>query len=219
MRSREPLMEPDPAELVAGAARGDQAAWDGLVRRYAPMVFHVIRAHGLSGADAADVSQTVWLRLVESLGSLRQPGAVAAWLATTTRRECYRQARAGRRTRPFDPTAPVDGHCSGVPASLLTDPTTPDEGLLRAERRQALRDGLAQLPDRCRELLVMLVADPPASYREISAQLQIPVGSIGPTQARCLRKLRSCPAIVAFVDALRAAEGGKEERGAVSTTR
>jgi RNA polymerase sigma factor (sigma-70 family) len=187
------------ADLVTAAGTGDEQAWGELVDRFAPLVHSVIRSYGLNRADAADVNQTVWLRLVEHLSRLREPTALAGWLATTTRHECYRLLRLGRRTQPFDPhDESVDAH---VAASLLVDPATPDERLLRAERRQVLREGLAQLPSRCRDLLSLLAADPPVSYREIGERLGMPIGSVGPTQARCLRKLRDCPALAGYLSA------------------
>ncbi|MFY1636498.1 RNA polymerase sigma factor [Solwaraspora sp. WMMB335] len=203
--------------LVAAAVAGDESAWVDLVRRYTPLVAAVIRSHGLDRADAADVNQTVWLRLVEHLGQLRESHALPAWLVTTTRRECLRMLRLGRRTQPFDPyDESVDGH---VGVFLLVDPSTPDEDLLRAERRQALRDAFAELPARCRELLTLLVADPPASYREIGERLGMPTGSVGPTQARCLARLRNCPALAPYVrhapDESQPGSGGERD-GAVA---
>jgi RNA polymerase sigma factor (sigma-70 family) len=207
------------AELVAAATRGDEHAWAELVRRYTPLVLAVIRAHRLDRVDAADVNQTVWLRLVEHLGRVREPAALAAWLMTTTRRECYRLLRAGRRTRPFDPHDEAVETRPGL--FLSADVAAPDEDLLRAERRQALRSGFAQLPTRCRELLSLLVADPPLSYREIAERLGMPIGSIGPSQARCLRKLRESPALAPFVRPdHRAVDGsGGDRDGAVAANR
>jgi RNA polymerase sigma factor (sigma-70 family) len=207
----------DPVELVGAAARGDERAWAELVRRYTPLVLSVVRSHGLTGADAADVNQTVWLRLVEHLDRLRAPAALAGWLATTTRHECYRMLRVGRRSVPFDP---YDDSATGqLGASLLVDTTAPDEDLLRAERRQALREGFAQLSPRCQELLALLTADPPASYRMIGDRLGMPVGSVGPTQARCLRKLRGCPALAPYLGTCPAQEGGGERDGIVAAGR
>ncbi|MFG1777833.1 RNA polymerase sigma factor [Micromonospora sp. NPDC049051] len=212
------MSERSTVGLVAAASGGDEPAWGELVRRYTPLVLSVIRSHGLDQVDAADVNQTVWLRAVEHLGRLREPNALPAWLVSTTRRECYRLLRLGRRIQPFDPyDDSVDGH---VGARLLVDPVTPDEGLLRAERQQALREAFAQLPPRCRELLALLMADPPVSYRDIGARLGMPVGSVGPTQARCLQKLRNCPALAALLRARPAGEGsGGDRDGAVAASR
>ncbi|WP_320069829.1 sigma-70 family RNA polymerase sigma factor [Micromonospora sp. RTGN7] len=202
--------------LVAAAVVGDEAAWAELVRRYAPLVASVIRAHGMSRADASDVNQTVWLRLVERLDQVRDPEALAAWLSTTTRRECYRLSRLDRRSRPVDPYDDALDTCHGP----LVEAPAPDEELLRAERRKALWEGFAQLPPRCQELLALLTADPPVSYREVGERLGMPMGSIGPTQARCLRRLRNCPVLVPFLGARRGVEtNGGERDGAVAAGR
>jgi RNA polymerase sigma factor (sigma-70 family) len=194
------VTQPSTADLVAAAARGDEAAWAEIVTRYTPLVLSVIAPFRLGRADAADVNQTVWLRLVENLGRLREPAALAGWIATATRREALRVLRAGLRTRPYDPLdpTPTEAPPSQEPA--------PDDSLLRAERRQALRDGFAQLPPRCQHLLAMLVSDPPLTYQEISVKMGVPPGSIGPTRVRCLHKLRTCPALVTFF-------GTDDERG------
>jgi RNA polymerase sigma factor (sigma-70 family) len=209
----------DPTHLVGAAAAGDESAWGELVRRYTPLVLSVIRSHGLDRVDAADVNQTVWLRLVEHLDRLRESAALPAWLVTTTRRECHRLLRIGRRTEPFDPYDDSGSGSVGVP--VLVDPTSPDEDLLRAERRQALRDAFAQLPARCRDLLALLAADPPASYREVGERLGMPVGSVGPTQARCLAKLRRCPALAQYLRSVpdRVEGTGGERDGAVAARR
>ncbi|WBB51507.1 sigma-70 family RNA polymerase sigma factor [Verrucosispora sp. WMMA2044] len=190
------LTDRSATDLVSAATHGDEAAWAELVRRYTPLVYSVIRSHDLGGADAADVNQTVWLRLVEHLNQVREPEALAAWLAVTTRRECYRMSRLGRRTQPVDPS---DGAFEAYHATWA-DVAAPDEDLLRAERRQALREGFAQLPPRCQELLSLLTADPPLTYREVAGRLGLPVGSIGPTQARCLRRLRDSPALASYLE-------------------
>jgi RNA polymerase sigma factor (sigma-70 family) len=131
---------------------------------------------------------------VDRLDSLRDPAALPGWLATTTQRECGRILRAARR--PYN--------AAYAPAAQ----TIPDEharaaeqDLLAAERHAALREAFGQLPPGCQQLLTLLTADPPVSYAEISAQLGIPAGSIGPTRRRCLDKLRRHPAITALINA------------------
>jgi RNA polymerase sigma factor (sigma-70 family) len=190
----------DVTSLVAAAARGDQAAWEAIVDRYLPLVFSVTRAHRLGDSDAEDVNQTVWLRLVEHLDDLREPRALPKWIMTTARHESLRLIKARRRELPLDPLLEV--------AAAADDPGL-DAELLRAERQQALREGLAELAPGHRRLLVLLAADPPLSYREISDLLGIPVGSIGPTRARCLERLRSTSAMRAFS----APEVSADERG------
>lgn len=200
--------------LVAAAARGDESAWSELVRRYTPLVFSVINGYRLSRADAADANQTVWLRLVEQLDRIRDPRALPVWLATTARNECHRLLRIGRRTRPFDPQeTTLDGaRMVAFDPDAGADQANVDQRLLRTERQQMLREGFAQLPARCRRLLGMLVTEPPPSYEELSQLLGVPIGSIGPTRSRCLHKLRTCPAVVAFREAERAAESDGGER-------
>ena len=119
------------SRLVRASAGGSETAWNELVRRYSPLVMAVTRTYQLTADDARDVSQTVWLRLVENLANLREPDALPGWLATTTQRECIRQLRQGRRVLPVDP------HTDG--ALQLCETDDPDTGILRAELHQALR--------------------------------------------------------------------------------
>ncbi len=175
-------MEISPGALVRAAAQGDQAAWDTLVDRFAGLVWSVARAHRLHGADAADVSQTTWLRLVEHLDRLRDPDRVGGWLATTARNECLRVIRkAGRQVPTGDEEQFERG--SDVDAE-------PDLPLLTVERDTELWRAFAMISARCQTLLRLLMADPPAAYHDIAAALEMPIGSIGPTRGRCLGALR-----------------------------
>jgi RNA polymerase sigma factor (sigma-70 family) len=195
--------------LVAAAARGDEDAWAAIVDRYAPLVWGVVRQFRLEQADAADVNQTVWLRLVENLRLLREPAALPGWIARTTRNECLRVLRVGHRTAPFDPldatpVQPFAGAGSGDPAV--------DDRLLRAERQQAVREALADLPERCRFLFGLLLREPALSYEEIARRMGVPVGSVGPTRARCLDRLRRNPALAPHLDLAMATDRGGEAR-------
>ena len=190
------------AELVHAARAGDAEAWNDLVRRFLPLVRAVINRVRMSPADAADVNQTVWLRLVEHLDDLRDARALPGWLATTARREALRAIEVKQRTIPVDPQE------SGL--ERIASPGEIDDLVLAAERAQAVRDGLAELPAQRRQLLQLLVAEPPLSYEEISRTLGIPIGSIGPTRARALAQLRNTRAMRAWsgdTDAAAAAEG------------
>ena len=175
------------AELVRAAREGDSSAWDAIVERFLPLVDAIARRHRLSEADGDDVSQTVWLRLVEHLDELREPAALPGWIKTTARNECLRVLAARGRVRPVDPQDD-----SGLDAVELD---VADEELLAAERRQLLREALDELPAARRELLLLLLADPPVGYEAISERLGIPVGSIGPTRARALEQLRRTRAL------------------------
>jgi len=187
-------MRDDPlvTDLVTRAKIGDQRAWDALVERYAALVWGICRRHRLGHADAEDVNQNVWLRLVEHLDSLRDPAAVAGWLATTTQRECVRVLRTRNR-----PAATPAADAEDFPDNQAM---MADDELLLAERHTAVREAFASLSPTCQRLLTMLIQDPPVPYVQISTALGIPIGSIGPTRGRCLDKLRRHPAITALIN-------------------
>jgi RNA polymerase sigma factor (sigma-70 family) len=168
------------ATLVRAAADGDQGGWEALVQEFGPMIWAVARAHRLGHADAADVSQATWLLLLEHLGDLNNPASVGAWLATTARHQCLRVLRRAARAVPYgddlpEPPSIEPGH---------------DHELLIAERDAVLWEAVERLSEGDRALLRMLMADPRPSYDEISAALDMPIGSIGPTRARALERLR-----------------------------
>ncbi len=173
----------ETAQLVGRAASGDQAAWGELVDRYGGLVWAIARRHGLDPQDAADVSQAVWLRLVQRLGALRQPERVGGWLATTAMRESLRVGKARGREVPV-----ASGHGPG--RLELHQAPAPEAGLLAAEQQAELWRAFGSLPGRCQGLLRLLMADPPPGYAEVAAVLGMPVGSVGPTRARCLSCLR-----------------------------
>ena len=167
--------------LVAEATAGDRVAWERLVDEYAGLVWSVIRGCGLFGAEAADVSQTVWLRFVEHIDRLREADRAGAWLATTARHQCYRvMRRAGRQVLIADvpEVAAADG------AEDLV------EALGAAEDRSAVLRALERIPARCQELLRLLAVEPALSYDEIAATLDVPRGWVGPTRGRCINHLR-----------------------------
>jgi RNA polymerase sigma factor (sigma-70 family) len=198
----------DPAVvlLVTRARQGDKGAWDELVERFAPLVWSICRRYRLSRSDAEDVSQGVWLRLVEHLSAIREPAARPGWIATTTQRECLRLLRTSRPNEPLDPL--VDERGVADDHTLAVE----DEVLIH-EQYAAARAALAQLPTQCQRLLSMLLQDPPVPYGEISAALAMPVGSIGPNRGRCLNRLRRCPAFAVLLDIELEQTGRGERRG------
>lgn len=200
----------DVEDLVAAARAGDAMAWKALVDGHAGLVWGVIRGFRFDDDTARDVFQTVWLRLAEHLDRIREPGKVPGWLARTARNECVGVTRHRARVVPAgDPTGSLGsglpsggaggvGGAGGSVVITLAGPSPADEpgaGLERAEERRAVVAAFARLGQRCQELLRLLVADPPVSYEAISQVLGIPVGSIGPTRARCLASLRATPEI------------------------
>lgn len=169
------------AELVQAAAAGDPLAWRELVDAYVALIWKITMGHRLSVGDAADVSQTTWLRLLENIDRLQDPSRVGAWLATTARRECLRVLGQSRRCLLTSDDNAFDGDGDAVPPV--------DAAILAHERDDAVRDAVRRLPPRCQELLSLLMMDPPPSYEEIAAALDMPIGSIGPTRGRCLKRL------------------------------
>lgn len=183
------MPEDDVGLLVTAAAGGDKDAWRALVERFSAMVWSIARAHRLSRADAADVSQTTWLRLAENISKINNPDRVGAWLATAARRECLQTIRASSRALPTDD---MDVFEDGVTGG---NPTEAEVLRAEAERESADRAtllwrALGRLPGRCQQLLRVLMASPPPSYADVAAALDLPVGSIGPTRGRCLQRLR-----------------------------
>ena len=170
-------------DRVDAARAGDKDAWNALVDRFLPLVTSVIAKYRLQASDAADVNQTVWLRLVEHLDDLREPRALPGWLATTARNESLQVIRHRGRVTPADP--------QWAPWERPDRRPELDNDLIREERAIALREAMLELAPQGRELLRLLMVDPPMSYDQISVLLGIPKGSIGPTRARILDKLRT----------------------------
>jgi RNA polymerase sigma factor (sigma-70 family) len=185
----------------------DEHGWNALIEAYQPIIKSVCRSYRLKPEDAADVSQTVWMKLADNLDRIREPRAIPGWIKTTAMREALGVLRSRDRLSVVDVSQD-----NSAARSLLTPSTYSSEvdaRMLDAERRAAVRDGLAELTERHRTLLSLLVADPPISYQEISDQLGLPMGSIGPTRARSLRKL-------AATTAIRALELGRSEQASTA---
>jgi len=173
----------DPAAAVVAAAGGDQRAWNAIVERYSGLVWAVARGFRLGAADAADVSQATWLRLVEHLGDIRDGERLGAWLATTARREALGVLRRDKRSAPSD-----------MLELLPTSPdalSSPEDQVLRTEQEAGLWRAFRRLPERCQQVLRVMLADPPPTYAEAAGALDMPIGSLGPTRARCLGTLRT----------------------------
>ena len=169
----------EPGELVKRAAAGEREAWDALVLRYNGLIWAIVKQYRLSHEDAQDVTQVVWLRLLESLGLLRDPSRVGGWLVTTTRHECLRVIRLRRRRV----------SAGEEPLSTLVDPAAlPEEVVTENDHQRAVFAIVRTLGRRCRQLLELLAFK--LSYHDIAELMNMPVGSIGPTRMRCLDQLR-----------------------------
>jgi RNA polymerase sigma factor (sigma-70 family) len=180
----------DDAQLVARCRQGDAAAWAALVQRYQRLVYAIVGRVGLDEHSAADVFQTVFARLLEHLPRLAQPERLQAWIVTTAKREALRTRQLGQRTVSMSPADDDGGE--GLADAIADDSPLAENLLDELQQLNLLRNGLEQLDARCRELLLMLFGDEEdrLGYDDIAARLAMSVGSIGPTRARCLKKLR-----------------------------
>lgn len=173
--------------LLRACRAGDAAAWETLVRRYQRLIYSIPRRARLSEDQAAEVFQRVCIALFEHIDRIDQPERLAAWLATTARRESWRQIRQQRATLSLD----LADEDNNEVVQLADDTLLPDELLEQLERQHEVRQALLALNERCRQLLTLLfLRDEPLAYATIAARLGVPEGSIGPTRARCLRKLQ-----------------------------
>ncbi len=174
-------------QLLAACKRGDEGAWEALVLRYQRLIYAIPRRAGLDEDAAAEIFQDVFTTLLESIENIEQPSRLQAWLVTTAKRKTWRTVGRAKTLRPF---ASEEGEGEGEMYDLADEGLLPDETLTRLEEQHLVRAALAELGDRCRTLLQMLfyAAEAPP-YSEIAAALGTSEGSIGPTRARCLKKL------------------------------
>ena len=180
----------DAAALVARCRAGDEAAWAALVRRYQRLVQAIVMRAGLDAHVAADVFQTVFSRLLEHLPRLTQPDRLQAWIVTTAKREALRERRLAGRT--VSMTRSDDDAGDGIEDTVADDAPLAEHALADLQQLDLVRHGLDRLDARCRDLLLLLFRDDDdrVAYDEVARRMAIAVGSIGPTRARCLGKLR-----------------------------
>ena len=181
-------MEPTDKQLLLACRRGDEAAWEALVRRYQRLIYVIPQRAGLDSDAAAEVFQEVFTTLLEKLDQIEQPERLHAWLVTTARRKTWRVILQQRTLRQRSPDESSEGDDE---MSVLPDNAPlPDESLAKLEEQHRVRTAMAALDDRCRKLLTLLYYETePPSYAAIAAELGTSEGSVGPTRARCLKKL------------------------------
>jgi RNA polymerase sigma factor (sigma-70 family) len=174
-------------QLLAACRSGDEGAWEALVGRYQRLIYAIPRRAGLDEDAASEIFQDVFTTLLESIDTIEQPSRLQAWLVTTAKRKTWRARSRSSLVRPF---ASEEGEAGGEMYDLADERVLPDEALAQLEERHLVRAALDELEGRCRQLLQMLFysAEPPP-YSEIAAALGTSEGSIGPTRARCLKKL------------------------------
>lgn len=177
----------DDAGLIEGIRSGDESCWQELVDRHSGLVWRVARTVVNDDHAATDAMQTAWLRLLENVDRIADPRAVKSWLCTTARREAIALSKRTARQRPREPAVWL----LDAPTSSDTDP---GELTASSDQNSIVLDELRKLSEKCQQLLTLQAHK--VSYDEISELMDMPVGSIGPTRARCLERLRSAPAIV-----------------------
>ncbi len=190
------LVDPVPARsgaedaaLIARCRNGDKTAWPALVRRHQRLVYAIVMRLGLDEHGAADVFQTVFTRLIQHLPRIVDPERLQGWIAVTAKREALLHLRRGRRTVSMS-RDDDDGDAPGW--DFADSAALPGEALEELEQLDRLRHALDRLDERSRTLLLLLFRadDEKISYDEVARQMGMSIGSIGPTRARCLEKLR-----------------------------
>ncbi|MEV6630467.1 sigma-70 family RNA polymerase sigma factor [Actinoplanes sp. NPDC051470] len=172
------IAETSVTALLTRASAGDQGAWRTLISRYDVLLWAVARSFRLSHAQAADIVQTTWMLLVEHKDRIRDPERLPAWLSRTARNLCIAAVHRNARELPL-----IEDMRRQAPDD------DPEQQAVRAEHRAMIRRALARLPERDRRLLELLV-NPAVDYAYISKAMDMPIGSIGPTRQRALRRLR-----------------------------
>jgi RNA polymerase sigma factor (sigma-70 family) len=190
------MSSPTNAELLAACQRGEQDAWEQTVNRFSRRIWEAIRRYRLSAADAEDVRQLTWYRLIQNVGRIRDPERLGDWLATVAKREALKSLTRGQCPRMV---LVSDMEILDRLGSAGEDPET---AVLRAGRMDDVRAAMATLPPRCQAMLELVLADPPYSYQEIAATLSMTIGSVGPVRTRCLKRLRWALAMVSDPDDL-----------------
>ncbi len=182
-------------DLLRACRKGEVRAWEALMDKYERLVFSIPLGYGLSREDAADVSQLTFTIFMQSMDSLRDDSRLGAWLATVARRHSWRlmeknrrEGTSGKEDLASSDLAHKDGNDdSGAAALFGGDDDAPEKW----ETVQWLDQGLAQVGAKCRELLSILYFDEESpSYIDVAKKLGMPIGSIGPTRARCLKRLK-----------------------------
>jgi len=179
----------DDHALVQACLAGDSKAWEALILRYQRLIYSIPIRSGFSPADAADIFQSVCLKLFEKLATLRNQQKISSWLMTTTSRECWRVVE--RRRRETRPSIYDQDYEQDIVNRLASEGPFADQRRISFERQQIVRGAIDGLSDRCRQLIRLLFySKEEPSYADIARQIKVPLNSIGPTRARCLQKLK-----------------------------
>jgi RNA polymerase sigma factor (sigma-70 family) len=172
--------------LLLACRQGDAAAWEALVERYQRLIYAIPRRCELDDDQCSEVFQVTFTRLLENLDRIQQPERIRAWLVTTARRETLRLLRQNGRLQAF-----TDLHDDGFHSHTSQCDQTNDSDIEILEEQHLVRTALMAMDDRCQRLLTLMFFQPsPMSYEDIAREIGTTPGSLGPTRARCLQKLR-----------------------------
>lgn len=170
----------DPDLIAASVDRQDVQAWEALILRYQRLIYSIPLAMGLPQSDAGDIFQNVCILLLENLARLRDRARLGPWLAITARREAWRFMRLHK----------ADANSTSVGLLELKSDLTLEEDLIFLERQAMVHTAIENLGPRCQHLLTLLfLTEPKPSYDDITHELSVPLGSIGPLRARCMERL------------------------------
>jgi RNA polymerase sigma factor (sigma-70 family) len=171
---------------VSACVDGNPLAWQLLIDKYSPLVWAITHTFRMPGHDREDAFQSTWVNVVEHLADLQSPECLAAWLATTTRRECLKQIKRKARDIPIGDIVALES--PGLETATATETTV--HQVFRRVAGEEVREAFRRLPERDQRLLGLLVSDKEPTYDAVSAQLGLPRGSIGPLRGRALARLR-----------------------------
>jgi len=184
----EPVLVDDRA-LVKACLGGDSDAWETLILKYQRLIYSIPIRAGFSPVDAADIFQSVCLKLFQKLSTLRKQEKISSWLMTTTSRECWRVVE--KRRRETSPSIYDEDYEQDIVNRLASEEPLADQRRIAFERQQIVRESIDALSERCRALIRLLFySKEETSYVDIARQIKVPLNSIGPTRARCLQKLK-----------------------------
>lgn len=170
------------ADLFADWHSGNRRAMDDLVRLMTPVLWHVVRAYGLDRSLAEDVVQSTWLALVRGHERIADGRAVSGWLTVTARREAWRVSKGHRR---------ADATADELLEPLLPPQESVETEVAASDEARRIWTAVGILSERCQRLLRIVAFDDRPDYASIATDLDMPIGSIGPTRRRCLAKLRT----------------------------
>lgn len=183
------LEETSDKELVVACLANSDAAWEALIARYERLIYSIPIRLKMSPQEALEVFQSVCFILLKKLSTLRDQERIYSWLITTTTRECWRIKAL--KQRDFASSQSNESNGSGASNDTPTAEQLAYERRVADEQHQIVWEAVSALPERCRELIIMLFfLNEEPTYEDIAERLNMPVSSIGPTRARCLQKLR-----------------------------